>query len=129
MKDLELFAQLFTDQSECLTRYPDQSEGEFLCWRYADQSERTFLCGRHTDQSERTFLCWCHTDQGHFSVEVTPTNQRGHFSVGGYIDQSETLEKTDNYHCCYACLISLSLLSNKLGHSRAVFYHQVNQLV
>ena len=60
---VELFAQLFTDQSECLTRYPDQSEGEFLCWRYADQSERTFLCGRHTDQSERTFLCWCHTDQ------------------------------------------------------------------
>ena len=62
-------------------------------------------------------------------LAVTMTNQRGHFSVGGYIDQSETLEKTDKYHCCYACLIRLSLLSNKLGHSRSVIYHQVGPAV
>ena len=132
-EDISLWAShwpIREDISLLVSHWPIRKDISLLKLRRPIREDISLLAVTLTNQRGHFSVGVTPTNQrGHFSVSVTPTNQRGHFSVGGYIDQSETLEKTDNYHCCYACLISLSLLSNKLGHSRAVFYHQVNQLV
>ena len=127
---LALCRPIREDISLWASHWPIREDISLLVSHWPIRKDISLLKLRRPIREDISLLAVTLTNQrGHFSVGVTPTNQRGHFSVGGYIDQSETLKKTDKYPCCYACLIRLSLLSNKLGHSRSVIYHQVGPAV